>query len=475
MVKPHLAVAALVLGLAGLHAEGQCQALLRNVAQVQQFPNRPAAQIAWTGSVYGVLRVEPQTRSYPIYFTLFDGGLNPKTADRLIADNTLDGPLALLWTGTEFGVFYQSLANQLYLQRLDVTGTPIGIAIAILPEHSQIGGMEYDFAWNAPAGGYAIAHTIPTGVDRGLYVTLITPDGTVLVDRVTSNLFGTPTTPRVAVTSNGSMGVLWNRDDGLYVSLYGPTVAPGPLPQPVAPVGTRPTLATNGSSFGTVFTTPGSGTPELHWVGISSTGAPGTDKKLATATGADIAPISLTWAGSLGEYALAYVNALNVNLATFPTDTRLRRLNTSGGTIADTEFSPDLFRTDYTVRYPVIYDGTSFVGGMLRFVSNTEGSEAYLARHCPLRVSVAADQGANVPLNTLVTFRATPNGGFGGYKYFWDFGDLNQTTGNGVITHRYDRLGTYQASVTTTDAAGAVQTATFAIVVSRPKQRLVKH
>lgn len=474
MLRPHLAVAALVLGVAALHADGQCQALLRNVAQVQQFPNRPAAHIAWTGSVYGVLRVEPQTRSYPIYFTLFDGELNPKTADRLIADTTLDGPLALLWTGTEFGVFYQSLANQLYLQRLDVIGTPIGGPIPILPEHSQIGGMEYDLAWNAPAGGYAITHTIPTGVDRGLYVTLITPDGTVLVDRVISYLLGTPTTPRVAVTSNGSMGVLWNRDDGLYFALYGPTVAPGPSPQPVAPVAARPTLATNGSSFGTVFTTPGSGTPELHWVGISSTAAPGTDKKLATATGLDIAPISLTWAGTLGEYALAYVDAPN-GLGHFPTDTRLRRLSTSGGTIADTKFSPDPFKTDYAVRYPVIFDGTSFLGGMLRFISNAEGSEAYLARHCPLRVSLAADQGANVPLNTLVTFRATPNGGFGGYTYFWDFGDLHQTTGNAVITHRYDRLGTYQASVTSTDSAGVVQTATFTIVVSRPKQRLVKH
>jgi PKD repeat protein len=188
----------------------------------------------------------------------------------------------------------------------------------------------------------------------------------------------------------------------------------------------------------------------------------------------DIKAISLMWNGAAGEYALVYTDAPS-GLGVFPTDTRLRRMTQAGNSITDTEFSPDVTKYDYATRYPVIFNGSSFVGGIDRFKSNAEGSDAYLVRHCPLTLSMRADQGSNVPVGTNVTLRATTFGGFGNYSYFWDFGDFNSTPGPAVITHKYDRLGTYTASVTVTDAQGSRQTASFTIVVSRPKPRIAKH
>jgi hypothetical protein len=468
------AVAVFLLGALSGEAHAQCVSALRNVAQVNEFPNRPAANVAWSGTVHGVVRIEPQTRSNPIYFGIADADLNPKTADKLIVDNTLGGPIALVSNGTEFALFYQSLTNQLYLQRLDVNGNAIGGPIAILPNRDQLEGMEYDIAWNPVVGAYAILHTIPSRVDKGLYLTTVRPDGVVLADRILTPFFANEVlaTPRIAITTNGSMGVLWRRDDGYWFSLISTTLD-FVSPQRVAITGASPVLGSNGSTFLVVLKAPGSGNPQLHTVAIDATGAPGVEKSLIVAKGNDIVPISMVWNSVLKEYGMAYVDAIN-GLGNFPTDTRLRRLGSTGTTLTDTVFSPDITKFDYLTRAPVIFNGSAYIGPIERFRSNVEGSEAYLVRHCPLRVSVTADQGANVGLSTTLTLRALAFGGFPSYTYFWDFGDLVQTGGGATITHKYDRLGTYIVTVTAKDTQGASQSATFAVTIARQKPRAVR-
>jgi hypothetical protein len=478
MTLNHIRVvfSAILVSLGVVAAQGQCVSLLRSQAQISQFPNRPAANVAWTGSSYGVLKVEPQTRSYPIYFALTDSELIQQNSDVLVADNTLNGPIALIWTGTEFGLFYQDVGLQLYLQRIDAHGTPLPPAIPIQPNRAQVSGMEYDIAWNPVLNAYVIVHTIPVTSDRGFYLTTVNIEGAVVSDRVITYLFAIDATPRVAVTANGSMGILWQREDGFWFALHAPSTEPISVQLQAGAPGTRPFLATNGSSFRFVFTyfPGGSAKPELHWVAIDAAGIPVPEKKIVSGTGIDIKAISLIWNGATGEYALVYVDAPS-GLGVFPTDTRLRRMTPAGTAITDTEFSPDVTKYDYATRYPVIFNGSAYVGEIDRFKSNVEGSEAYLVRHCPLRLNVRADQGSNVPVGTTVTLRANTFGGFGNYTYFWDFGDLNQTPGPGVITHKYDRLGTYTVSVTVTDAQGSRQTASFNVVVSRPKPRIAKH
>jgi hypothetical protein len=467
-------VAVLLFSVAPLAGHAQCVSTLRNVAQVNEFPNRPAANVAWSGTVHGVVKVEPQTRSNPIYFGIADADLNPTTADRLIVDTTLGGPVALVSNGSEFALFYQSLVNQLYLQRLDLAGNTIGGPIAILPNRPQLEGMEYDIAWNPVIGAYAILHTIPSSFDKGIYLTTVSPNGTVLIDRLltfflTNDHF---VTPRLAITTNGSMGVLWRRDDGYWFSLHPPAVDIV-SPQKVTTTGASPVLGSNGSTFLVVLKSPGSGNPELHEVAIDAAGVPGAEKNLIVAKGNDIVPISMVWNPVLKDYGMVYVDAIN-GLGNFPTETRLRRLGSTGTTLTDTLFSPDTTKFDYATRAPVIFNGSAYIGAIERFRSNFEGSEAYLVRHCPLRVLLAADQGANVSPNTTLTLRATAFGGFPGYTYFWDFGDLVQTGGGATITHKYDRLGTYVVTVTAKDTQGASQSATFAVTVARQKPRAIK-
>ena len=308
-----------------------------------------------------------------------------------------------------------------------------------------------------------------------MYLTTIRPDGTVLADNVVSYLFvqESATTRGVAVTANGSMGVLWKRPDGYWFALYPPTVE-RVNPVQAGPAGSSPVLASNGSSFASIFIVTGSGNPVLHFLPFDAAGNPGTEKTILTASGTAILPISLLWNSAPGDYGLVYLDA-PTGLGVFPTDLRLRRLSTSGATVADTEFSPDLSKTDYNARYPVIFNGTAFVGGIDRTDPNAQGLESFLVRHCPLRVSVSTDQGANVSPASNVTFHANSSGGFGGLTYFWDFGDLYQTIGDSVVTHAYTRLGSYTASVTVKDAQKTIVTATFPVLVTRPKPHVSKH
>lgn len=472
------AAAVFLFGLTAAVARGQCASSLGKFTTPGQFPNHPPAQVAWTGSSYGVARVEPLTRSNPIYFTLADGELHPRTAaDTFVADNTFEGPLALFWTGSEFGLFYRDAGYQLYLRRIDSSGDPIGGPVAILPNRSQLSLSEFDFAWNPVIGAYVVLHVIPVGPDQGMYLTAIRPDGAILADNLISYQFVLDSLPsrRVAISANGSVGVFWKSPDGYWFALYPPSLSRVDAVQ-AAPAGTKPVLASNGTSFASVFIVSGSGNPQLHWMSFDASGNAGPEKTIVTATGTDILPIALLWNPLPGDYGLVYVDA-PTGLGVFPTDTRVRRLSASGATLTDTEFSPDLSRIAYDTIYPPIFNGSAFVGEIDRFVSNDQGSESYLVRHCPLRVSVSADQGSNVPPTTNVTFRATPSGGFGSFTYFWDFGDLNQTIGGSTLTHAYARVGKYTVTVTATDAQKETQSGTLAVtvLVTRPKPRAAKH
>jgi hypothetical protein len=469
-----VAVTAAALLFTALATQGQCVSTLRSIAQINAFPNRPPAQIASTGSLYGLARVEPQSTAHSIYFTIVNHDLEPVTADRLVIDRTLNGPLALHWDGTTFGLFYQAGDNQqLYLQRLDTNGNLVGGPVAIAASHIQWPNQEYDTAWNPIVGAYLVLHTIPQGFDKGLWLTVVKPDGTQLLDRSVTGFFnGEETTPRLAVAANGSMLLVWRRDDGFWGLGYTSSFDLIGTTRVSTTLGLRPSLASNGTSYLLVFTAPA--TPrEVHSVGISAGATPGSEAILAKASGMDIAPISLAWNPTLHEWGMVYVDAPN-GLGIFPTDTRLRRLTGSSTTVADTELSPDIIKYDYQTHYPVIADGSGYVGGIERFISNAEGGDSYLVRNCALTLSGAADT-PFAPVLSNVTFRVTPSGGFPGYSYFWDFGDLNQTTGGAVITHRYEHTGTYTVTVTATDQQKATTTTTFTVTVVKPKVRAARH
>src|SRR5881392_3230703 len=97
----------LLLTIVSFSASAECVSTLQPVAQIASSPNRPVAHIAWSGAVYGVTKVEPQTPSNPIWFAVYDTNLNPVTFERLVAAESSGGPVALLWDGGGFALFYE--------------------------------------------------------------------------------------------------------------------------------------------------------------------------------------------------------------------------------------------------------------------------------------------------------------------------------------------------------------------------------
>src|SRR5258708_24070898 len=136
----------------------------------------------------------------------------------------------------------------MFPQRVGANGGVGGAPSDILPNHAQLLLAEDDFAWNPVLGAYAILHVIPLGSDQGMYLTTIRPDGTVLVDNVIRYLVvqESTVTRRVAVTANGSMGVLWKESDGFWFALYPPTVDRVDRVA-AAPAGTSLLLSSNGT------------------------------------------------------------------------------------------------------------------------------------------------------------------------------------------------------------------------------------
>lgn len=473
-------IAALVLFTCiSIAARGQCVSALQPVAQIGSFPNRPAAHLAWNGSVYGVSKVEPQSASHPIYFAVYDASLHAVTTDRQVVASSNGGPLALLWDGSAFGLFYES-DNQLRMQRLDTQGNKVGAAVMV-GNQSVWQGQEYAITFNPVNRFYQIVHIVPQGLGKGFFLRSVKSDGTIVREDIVLNTSVIVTMPRIAVLADGTTGIAFQlRNDPFtanveyYDTVYSKDLVHGNLSL-LATAGDRLLLASNETSFLAVLTVAvAGGLPEIHAIPIDAASHTGEEVKLIAAREKDIAPISLLWNPSLREWGLVYVDAPN-GLFTFPTDTRLRRFTESYDTVADVEFSPDLRRTYLDARYPVIFDGNAYVGALERFVTNVDGSEAYVARHCPFFVGLAAEP-AFALVNTNVTLRALPSGGTSPIAYQWDFGDLVvDYKGSAVMAHKYTKPGTYTVTVQATDAQNVVSVATFHVRVVSLKPRAARH
>ena len=73
----------------------------------------------------------------------------------------------------------------------------------------------------------------------------------------------------------------------------------------------------------------------------------------------------------------------------------------------------------------------------------------------------------NPSTGETVSFKGTATGGTAPYTYSWNFGDSATTIGN-PVSHTYATAGTYQATLTVSDSAGHVASASQTITVSAP-------
>jgi len=464
-----------VLLLFGMSASAgaQCISTVRTVSQPVVFPSHAAGPVAWTGSVLGVAKID--IGSSVVYFATYDANLNQLTADRVGANASLNGPIALIWNGSEFALFYQTGLLQLVFQRIAVSGEPIGTPIAVAPQHLNWQNQEYDIAWDSRRNAYDIIHTIPTGTERGLWLTIVDRDGKLQYDQSLSIYFSSTAEPRLAVAPSGEIGIAWVRLDEIGETLYFLVFGSDNNVKAVERVsvgGRNARLAASDTTF-LIITglTVGGGTGELRSVRVDLKGAIiANDSTFLPARGVDIAPVSLLWNPTLREWALIYSESQS-GFNVFPGETRLRRFDFRGA-VSDTLFAPDPTKNIFAMTYPHVWTGTSYVGSISRPVPRSEGSDTHLVKHCPLLSSVSGP--SYTALYGLAQFTAAANGGTPDYRYQWDFGDTGKAEGR-TPSHQYIRTGTYVVTLTITDSAGGVTVSTMTVNVVVPKRRAAGH
>ena len=464
-----------LLTAAVVHA--QCVQTSKPISLPAVFPSLVAGPIASTGSTLGLAKSDTSVSSPAIFFAIFDGNLNQTTPDHQVAAASLNGPGALFWTGTEFDLFYLRPDYTLVLQRIDASGNPISTPTPM--PHSWSSNDEFDVAWSPTLNAYTVAHFVTLGFDPGLWLSVVTPTGTVVSDLNLSFFPGSPANPRVGPLPDGTVAVLWSRPNttppSTFLALANPTTRTFKIVVISNRAISNPRIATNGSAILMVFTSPlTSGGTELRYALVDTSGTVlKADSSLMTGTGIDIAPLSLMWNPTLSEWALVYSDA-NVGFTVFPGETRLRRFASPTGTFSDTLLSPDPLHNRMNAPFPIVFMNNGYVGSIQRVISQTAGSESYLVKLCPFFVTATATPPVArqfVP----VTFSASASGGTPGFSFSWQFGDNDIAQGT-VVQHVYQLTGTYTVTLTGTDAAGATSITRISVVVTTGgRQRSARH
>lgn len=460
-----------VLGAATASA-ADCVSLLQPVSQPGVFPNRAAGPIAWSGSEYGMAKAEP-SQQRALWFGRLDSELRPLAPDTQVASATRDGALALFWTGSEYTIFYETREPRLMMQRISAAGTLVGGPVAIASPQGQWTDREFDIVWDAARGAYAIAYTIPQGASRGLYLTIVDPDGRVRIDTVVHQFVADPILPQIASTSAGLV-MLFNhsvtglmhstlyREDGTFSQAFG-----------VAVPGANGQLAWNGSYLLYVTSALRAGGSEIHSTRLDASGnLVAREGRLFEASGRDAAPVHLLWNADDHEWALAYRDSY-LGFQELPGEYHLARFTSSGALLSDSYFSPQQVFSTFESASPFLWNGSAYVSTIGRLVSPASGTQSYAVRNCPLRATITTSRRV-VSLNEQITFDVAISGGVGPYTYEWELNDTTFSTLLGTpIIHRYRTPGRYTVTLLVTDSLGARAVATTTVDVVVPKRRAV--
>jgi hypothetical protein len=435
-----------------------CNSGSASVAQPVVFPNRAAGPVASASpNIIGVAK-NATDGSNAIWFATYDRNLNQLTPDRLVTPGSAERAIKLLWTGTEFGLFYRTPGSQIALQRASVTGELIGPPVIIAP-HNASNDQQSDFIWDPTRQLYLIPLSVRSGFNPGLHLVGVTREGVVQLDQLVSFFIGDDPAPQIAITPSGVIGIVWGYSptgfgSGLtFVAIDSANVPHGFVQITVQ--GTAARIATDGTLFAIAFsaTKPsGSGT-EIHWVRTSA--ATGevvfNERNLLTGSGVDAAPVSLLWNPLRFEWALAYLDAV-IGFNGFPPEYRLARFASDGTRLGDSLFSDDPLKSIVSSPYPIVISVTGYLGSTERSFGREQGSESYLVRNCPLTAAITPSRQPVV--GVPISFTASITGGVGPFTYFWDFGDARFATSANPL-QSYQQPGTYHVTLTVTDSTGA--------------------
>jgi len=471
-------VAALCGVLLAGTAAAQCVSTLVPVSQQLVFPNHAAGPFAWTGSQYGMAKQDADSSTNAIWFAVYDANLNQIRGDNLLAATTLAGPRIVLWNGTEFAVFYQRTDFQIVFQRVDANGNAVGTPIAVAPFHVLGPGEEFDAAWDPLRKTYVVLHTIVSGMERGVWLTTIAADGTQKSDAAITFFIADPTYPRVSITPAGNVAIVFSRlVNGGQQELAFATLTPGTPPTSISTIragGSNPRIGTDGRFFLVVYTAPVTGGSVLRSVKYDTAGRVVTADAQLLSAGQDAIAFSVVANATLGEWGVLYVSYVvgvaNPSLG----ETRLRRIPFSGALQTDEPFSLGNTKRTLAPQSELTWNGSAYVASIGRVFSRAEGTESYLARHCPLVVRAIASPTISDP-NVPIALTANPSGGTPPYSYTWSFGDISANETGPTVTHAYRQPGTYTVTLTATDANGSTTTSTVTITIANLRHRSARH
>jgi hypothetical protein len=456
------AAVALIFILIGFAAAAQnCATATRLISTKASVPNLLAGPSAWTGNALGVVHSD-EANDAAIWFGLYSENLDTLIAPRLVANDAADDEAitALLFNGTDFALFYRT-DDVIRLQRLTVTGDPIGAPIAITADRRPRLADEIEVIWSDRIAAYVMARHISQGRDRGIWVTVLEKDGSVRSDGEIPA--SPPSNPdlAVAVASDGVIGLFHlSEDDGMvqYTRLVSGRF---PETRSIASAATNIQAVAYDDLF-VVTRLVGEGTTaEIRWFVVSSDDEIVRPDGVLVASNGNIVLQPLGLIALDDELALTY--AIPVTTATVIPDMHLRRFTIAGSTISDTPFAAGDFTASRALSaYAPVWTGTSFLTAAIRETSAR--LDSYLLRYCPLRAQVQAPQ--LVLVDTPVTISSSVSGGLPGYSYAWTIArDPGGPRTGASIQRTFSALGSRPITLVVTDSNGATTTATFTIEV----------
>jgi len=463
------AAAGFLVLIAAAASAADCVTAVRTLSTRASVPNLVAGPSSWTGSSLAVARTQEGVPG-AVWVAVYDGSLQTLAEDRLVATDARS-IVALAWNGSEHGLFYRTVNDALFLQRLSATGDPIGDRAAVTPGRLVYSGDDIDAVWSPALNAWVVGRVVSQGLTKGLWLTLLEKNGAQRSDRQAPVSVPAQPALTLAVTDTGVIGAFFNNAAGSLALAR----ATGEGVIEVRSLAQRADFiaatAHNGLFVVAYDAELDSGAKsEIRWFVVDTAQRiVRADARLVAPRGDDVWPLSLISNGE--ELALAYIDAPRRSQ---PIDQsyRLRRFTFNGTVISDTPFAAESAAfTRAQTPFRFAWTGTSYVSAAVHSASDRLNS--YLLRYCPLVAEIVSPTRI-VRLNTPVIFSAAASGGVPAYQYAWTF-PFDLAAQKGPVQERvFDRTGTYTVLLEVTDFAGAVVRDTITVEVVKPKVRAVR-
>ena len=464
------AAAGFLVLIAAAASAQECVTAVRLLSTRASVPNLVAGPSSWSGSTLAVAKTQEGAPG-ALWLAVYDEALQTVVDDRLVAT---DARLivALLWNGSEHALFYTTLGDAMYMQRLTLSGDPIGERVAVTPGKTVYISDEIDVVWSAALNAYAVGRVISQGQFKGFWLTLLQRNGVQRSDQPAVVNVAARSALDLAVTDSGVVGAFFNNALGSIVFAR----ADGDSPITVRTMARASEFIAVEAHHGLFVVTHAqpfeSGTKsEIRWFVVdSSQQIVKADERLVAPSGDDVRPVALVSNGD--ELALAYVDTPRRGQSV-DGNYRLLRFALDGTVLSDTLFAAGSIafgRAQST--YEFVWSGTSYLAATVHAASDRLNS--YLLRYCPLRVEILSPL-RNVRVGENVFFSGSASGGVPEYQYSWTFPfEIGPKRGQTQV-RAFDRPGTYTVTLEVKDFSGAVTSHTIIVNVIRPKARAVRH